>query len=120
MENGVCCSGWDQGSGEGIQEDIRDEEETSGQVLRIDIKRDPVMPNDEYSQGPVVERMGPGREMDALIAEKVMGENMASFGKCEDGWVIDPLCYSTTISCAWDVVEKMQTDGFKFFMTNEG
>src|SRR3990167_1498198 len=68
--------------------------------------------------------MEPGREMDALIAEKVMGWEKAvnSWGNGADiGWNLpsllphdperrtwsrDPLPYSTDISAAWQVVEK--------------
>lgn len=43
--------------------------------------------------------MNPGRELDALIAEKVMGLSKV-------GYALEP--YSTDIAAAWEVVEKMK------------
>lgn len=54
-----------------------------------------------------------GRELDAMVAEKVMGWRAVGGHK---GVPSDPQCtvhvevprYSTLISCAWEVVEKLQ------------
>jgi hypothetical protein len=59
--------------------------------------------------------MKPGRELDALIAEKVMGQKLHQsafhgflwFG--EDGFPVKP--YSTDIAASWEVVEKIKTIG---------
>jgi hypothetical protein len=54
-----------------------------------------------------------GRELDALVAEKVMGYPGAAVG----GWSnphVTPLPYSTDIDAAWSVVEHMARDGFAF------
>lgn len=62
--------------------------------------------------------MPAGREMDALVAEKVMGWHRLSFSKC---WIsgaskkerrIELWSPSTDISGAWEVVEKMREKGF--------
>jgi hypothetical protein len=58
--------------------------------------------------------MKPGRELDALIAEKVFGfsaESISGIGQTwsrkndSDGFYLQP--YSTSIEAAWEVVEKM-------------
>lgn len=59
--------------------------------------------------------MKPGRELDSLVAEKVMGWRKDSDGDWErpskdaiDGWYPDHLFpYSTDIAAAWEVVEKL-------------
>ncbi len=68
----------------------------------------------------------PGRELDALVAEKVMGEKPPEGSHYEGGgdwttfrWIQDWACetrhwppqYSTNISAAWEVVEKF-TEAF--------
>lgn len=56
--------------------------------------------------------MKPGRELDALIAEKVMGMNVqhgrvwSQEGKCLRE--TDLPSYSTDIAAAWEVVEKLK------------
>jgi hypothetical protein len=72
--------------------------------------------------------MNPGRELDALIAEKVMGIKMPAIpinGATYQEWAaiskasheaVSPPCYSTEIAAAWQVVEKIKdmvkgTDG---------
>jgi len=68
-----------------------------------------------------------GRELDALVAEKVMGWCVGSDGEevfydDKRGWVCKPHCkpiisqgivayYSTSISAAWEVVEKLAVSG---------
>lgn len=64
------------------------------------------------------------REIDALVASKVMGLVPCSnpIGKCElaakglcwgtGGAGTDLMPYSTDIAAAWEVVEKMQADGW--------
>ena len=58
--------------------------------------------------------MNAGRELDALVAEKVMGWKDPSpvFGLMEDveGNANFPPDYSTSIAAAWRVVEKWQGD----------
>lgn len=61
--------------------------------------------------------MGPGRELDVLIAERVMGDDLSfrPADRLEDGIKPgaifydvqpEPRPYSTDIACAWEVVEK--------------
>ncbi len=67
--------------------------------------------------------MKPGRELDALVAEKVMGFKPCSdpIGKCDAAHMSPPLCwdgselkpYSTNISAAWEVVEKVSLLGWE-------
>lgn len=57
-------------------------------------------------------QMPPGRELDALIAEKVMGAKhnaggMFVYSNAKGELEIDPLAYSTDIAHAWEVVEKL-------------
>ena len=72
----------------------------------------------------------PGRELDALVAEKVMGLRFVwrsqltdHYGYNAGVWTIptkwgtmdlteEPPRYSTDIAAAWEVVEKMREDGF--------
>jgi hypothetical protein len=58
--------------------------------------------------------MNPGRELDALIAEKVMGQTLRQLGHVFSQRVGDvvpmfeiPPPYSTDISAAWQVVERL-------------
>lgn len=54
--------------------------------------------------------MIPGRELDALIAEKVMGlrcPDWISCGRGRGAWEHSLKHYSTDISAAWEVVEKL-------------
>jgi len=56
-----------------------------------------------------------GRELDALVAEKVMGfwdvqmyEGKLVHGENNtNGWPMQTPCYSTEIAAAWEVVEKV-------------
>jgi hypothetical protein len=63
--------------------------------------------------------MKPGRELDALIAEKVMGKKLPiSVGwwtcdKLPEGSIEICPFYSTDIAAAWQVVEKIQTTPIK-------
>ena len=64
--------------------------------------------------------MEPGRELDALIAEKVMGWRKTRGGYTNDltkQWSVPekqlPL-YSTSIKAAWEVVEKLRGKGYYF------
>jgi len=69
--------------------------------------------------------MNPGRELDALVAEKVMGAKI-TFGidysrqniKLFDGCGKPPT-YSTTIHAAWKVVEKLRHRNFSFTSHND-
>jgi len=77
-----------------------------------------------YDEMPV------GREMDALIAEKVMDSVPCNAWEIHNSrsWVLadscghkscfpkesGPPCYSTLISAAWEVVEKMVSNGYQF------
>lgn len=61
--------------------------------------------------------MDAGREMDALIHEKVMGwPKSPIFGVYEypDGGYDFAPPYSTDIAAAWPVVEKLERDGFRW------
>lgn len=75
--------------------------------------------------------MKPGRELDALIAEKVMGlknirlandgrSDYLCYGKPDsiflEGKIVP--AYSTDISAAWLVVEKMQDNDWAFILDN--
>lgn len=58
--------------------------------------------------------MDPGSELDALIAEKVMGFKVGRFGHGDPLEIITPRSeffpipnYSTSIEAAWEVVEKL-------------
>lgn len=77
--------------------------------------------------------MKPGRELDALIAEKVMGwtwDEKSAWSPSGSKWsrkvpgkvILDEwgwlLHYSTDICAAWEVVEKMSQIGFKFVISN--
>jgi len=67
--------------------------------------------------------MTPGPELDALIAEKVMGWSQSTHPKTKPGWLAPPdnleglydpswiKPYSTDISVAWQVVERMEKRG---------
>lgn len=67
--------------------------------------------------------MEPGRELDALVADKVMGWELSA---TQTNWMHDHNIAaivvnwhpSTNISAAWEVVEKMQKR-FNFFIANE-
>lgn len=58
--------------------------------------------------------MKPGRELDALIAEKVMGIPISEFNFLWDKWasgasmLSNSYHYSTDIAAAWEVVEKLR------------
>lgn len=72
-----------------------------------------------------IEEMQAGREMDALVAEKVFHSkpcdkwkrlstiSMVKFDECEHGSCFPPMegppKYSTSISAAWEVVEKFDS-----------
>ncbi|OAS19270.1 BC1872 family protein [Paenibacillus oryzisoli] len=86
--------------------------------------------------------MEPGRELDALVAEKVMNlcvldsvqqygdgcvvsdEGFESwmqhmeFGRVDDPDLLEP--YSTDISAAWEVVEKMHEKGYAMQLMHNG
>ena len=59
-----------------------------------------------------IDKMEAGRKMDMLVAEKVMGWKRHG----TDIAASNPFPYSTSISAAWEVVEKMEKDGFNFFI----
>lgn len=87
-----------------------------------------------------IDEMPAGREMDALVAEKVMGwkrewvTNSATLMRREVfcppgviGWISsgekdgipnEVPYYSTSISAAWEVVEKMEADGVGCKLSN--
>ena len=50
--------------------------------------------------------MNPGKELDALVAERVMGLGLEFIGPVT-GFNYGALPYSTDISAAWEVVEKL-------------
>ena len=71
------------------------------------------MTNDE------IDKLEAGRELDALVAEKVMGLEISQTSRGTDNPTIRVItdgvphyrtmrCYSTNISAAWEVVEKLQ------------
>jgi len=74
-----------------------------------------------------IDKMGAGREMDAIIAEKVMGFEMSNLslpaypkihladgitGEIDPYYSKDCPYYSTDIADAWGVVEKLGKSGF--------
>lgn len=81
-------------------------------------------------------KLKPGRELDALIAEKVMNRpiyvahdgtpHFADLSpKKRDGRVVETPysivpSYSTNIAAAWEVVEKMRSLGFTLSLTDWG
>ena len=70
-----------------------------------------------------IDTMSAGREMDALVAEKVMGWKLHPDGHCDDCRALgepifespDGFCpadaFSTWIDPAWEVVEKLRKEG---------
>lgn len=76
-----------------------------------------------------INTMPAGPEMDALVAEKVMGHKVGFpfTDSPDEGWVKDPnsmvggyKCrlprYSTDIAAAWEVVEKMKSTWGEFIL----
>ncbi len=66
--------------------------------------------------------MDAGREMDALIAEKVMGIELPKWIFQEHGLTTKTSRevvpdYSTDIAAAWQVVEKMRSNGYFYEVT---
>ena len=71
--------------------------------------------------------MKPGPELDALVAEKVMGWTAVYLSDGVNTWLDDgvntgrmisgdyPWSPSTSIADAWEVVEKLGKDGFKLW-----
>jgi hypothetical protein len=55
--------------------------------------------------------MKPGKELDALVAEKVMGKNHkeSNFSNLFPDVPLEYPPYSTDIAAAWEVVEKLKT-----------
>jgi len=71
--------------------------------------------------------MDAGREMDALVAEKVMGLRVEGSISLELRYTPQPeyyasplLGYSTSISAAWEVVEKMWGECFRLMRFSHG
>ena len=57
----------------------------------------------------MTDKYKPGRELDLLIAEKVMGISVLGGSIINDEDERDsPQCYSTDIYAAWEIVEKMK------------
>lgn len=60
--------------------------------------------------------MKPGRELDALVAKHIMGEDYRAFANCnsrvkarDDGTFLGRIpSYSTDIAAAWEVVERLK------------
>lgn len=79
----------------------------------------------------------PGRELDAEVAEKVMGMVWCKCSKWHGAWetytvgdeyckcdecgdsVPYPMKYSTDISAAWEVVEKLRKDGIMILLQSD-
>ena len=63
---------------------------------------------------PTTDELSPGRVLDALVAEKVMGLKPVEPGtsrgvRSDDGlWHLSVPFYSTFIAAAWDVVTKLR------------
>lgn len=60
--------------------------------------------------GVDAETIPAGRELDALVAEKVMGFEVTNYepiGIRKGGWILPIPNYSTEIKDAWEVVEKL-------------
>ena len=58
-----------------------------------------------------IDELQAGRELNAMVAEKVMGYKMTEVAgtKYVDGFSVqEPRPYSTDLMAAWEVVEKMQ------------
>ncbi len=72
--------------------------------------------------------MEAGRELDALVAEKVMGwEDRRMVGLASPGWLKPGSSqlhnlprYSANIRDAWEVVEKLKADGWNIHMDSVG
>jgi hypothetical protein len=83
-----------------------------------------------------VMQMNDGREMDILVAEQVMGwqketdeaelkrldkyfsqrEGRIWWRKPEGGWYYEPSAFSSDITAAWQVVERMNSRGLTLFL----
>jgi len=77
------------------------EEKSSSTPLGID---------QEVAAAPLINKHhGPGRELDALVAECVMGLTVDRNGHIEktSNWHAPPPEYSTDIAAAWEVVERL-------------
>ena len=78
-----------------------------------------------------IDALPAGRELDALVAEKVMHERLPPSGYDTDvavraehigggGYVRRPVpAYSTDIAAAWKVVKKMDADGFGWAIADD-
>lgn len=61
--------------------------------------------------------MNPGRELDALVAEKVMGIAIPEGADTQYlETCMDLPYYSTDIAAAWEVVEKLFQSGFDLYL----
>ena len=66
-----------------------------------------------------------GRELDALVAEKVMGQGFIFYNNFQEkNGNKSPLPdnvapYSTSIAAVWEVVEQLRTKGFWFLIEQE-
>jgi hypothetical protein len=85
-----------------------------GDIVRRNVEKG----DEEVNRDEILERK-PGRELDALVAEKVMGLPQPYLSPFNGEWVIKheekwkPIerlqNYSTDISAAWEVVEKFES-----------
>lgn len=64
--------------------------------------------------------MNPGRELDALIAEKVMGLSLQEEDAHENWIPIEPEPYSTDITVAWEVVKYFSNKPFNIWISTCG
>ena len=69
-----------------------------------------------------IDNMQAGRELDALVSEKVMGIKWPGvfWDGDPDSHFFNRRAYSTDIAAAWQVVEKLKERGFGFWLTASG
>lgn len=66
-----------------------------------------------------MKELNPGRELDALVAEKVLGKpRVDGLIKPPDDISYGVPAYSTDIAAAWEVVEYLEKKGFSYLLSN--
>lgn len=74
----------------------------------------PVISDRDYTWGGAPAALPAGRELDAAVAERVMGWGYAQIHSADDGYRRSLPAFSTDIAAAWSVVERMASFGYAF------